>query len=153
MTNFLILLLGFGIINVVVSFRTRDFYVVVREFRIVAPNEFGKGKQIESSYVHHFDDYSAAKAFRDLHDSYAAFPQYEDRQNINYLYAVPAPTAAGASRKMAKKVHYQAKLLVETPHSMLSALKKHWDEERKARVELERFEAEQTTLDEESHKG
>ena len=119
----LIWLLGLGIIYVVVSFRTRDFYVVVREFRIVAPNEFGKGKKIESSHVHHFDDYSAARAFRDLHDSYAAMPHYEDQQNINYLYAVPALTAKGAAAKMTKRVHHQAKLLVETPYSMLSALK------------------------------
>jgi hypothetical protein len=48
------------IIYVIVSFRTHDFYVVVREFRNVAANEFGKGKKIESSSVHHFDDYSAA---------------------------------------------------------------------------------------------
>ena len=140
----LIWLVGVGIIYVVVSFRTRDFYVVIREFRIVAPNEFGKGKKIERSYVHHFDDYCAAKAFRDLHDSYAAMPQYEDQQNINYLYAVPALSAKSASAKMAKKVHHEAKLLIETPFSMLSALKKHWDEERKARAEFEQSETEPT---------
>jgi hypothetical protein len=138
----LIWLLALSMIYVVVSFRTRDFYVVVREYRIVAPNEFGKGKKIENSYVHYFDDYCAARAFRDLQDSYAALPQYEDQQNINYLYAVPALTAKRASAKMTKGVHHQAKLLVETPHSRLYALKKHWDEEREARAELERSETE-----------
>ena len=96
--------------------------MVVREFRIVAPNEFGKGKKIEVSYVHHFDDYAAARAFRDLHDSYAAIPHYENQQNINYLYAVPALTAQRASAKMKKRVHHHAKLLAETPFSLLSAL-------------------------------
>ncbi len=148
MRDDLILLVCLGVIYAVVSVRTRDFYVVIREFRIVTPGEFGKGKQIESADVHHFDDYAAAKAFRDLHDTYAAWPHYENQQNINYLYAVPALTAKRASAKMTNQIHHEAKLLMETPHSILSALKKHWDEERKARAELEELESQPTPLGE-----
>ena len=116
-------------------FRKRDFYVVIREFRIVSPNEFGKGKKIESSYNHHFDDFQAAKAFFELHESYTFPPQYEDRQQINYVYAVPARSAQSANRKMTKKRHHEAMLLVETPYSSIRELKRHWDEERKSRQE------------------
>jgi hypothetical protein len=117
-------------------FKARDYYVVIREYRTVQPGEFGKGKKIKNFYVHHFDDYLAARAFFDLNEGSGATPSYEDQQNINYLYAVSAITADGASKKMSKKVHHQARLLVETPHSSLSALRKHWDEERKVRAEL-----------------
>lgn len=51
MLDGLILLVDFGILLLLISFRSRDFYVVVREFRIVAPDDFGKGKAIESSFA------------------------------------------------------------------------------------------------------
>ncbi len=124
-----------GLITIaIVLIRVRDYYVVIREFRIVEPGEFGPGKKIESSQLHHFDNYSASRAFFDLHETYAVVPNYEDQQNINYLYAVPAFSAKWASAKMTKKVHHEAKLLVTTPYSTISALKRHWDEERKARA-------------------
>jgi hypothetical protein len=129
--------LGLGIVCAVIFIRARDYYVVVREFRIVEPNEFGKGKTVESRHVHHFNDYAAARAFYDLHNTYAAIPDYENQQNINYLYAVPAFTAKRAGAKMRNNVHHEAKLLAETPFSVLSALKRHWDEERKARASRE----------------
>lgn len=130
-------LFGLGVLCAIIFIRARDYYVVVREFRIVQPNEFGKGKTVESTHVHCFDDYSAARAFYDLHNAYAAIPHYENQQNVNYLYAVPALTAQSAGAKMKNNVYYKAKLLAETPFSVLSALKRHWDEEREARSEIE----------------
>lgn len=117
------------------SFRVRDFYVVVREFRIVDPDEFGIAKKIESYHPHCFDEYLAARAFFDLHESYARIPTYEDRQQINYLYAVPAFTSGLALTKMTKRVHHAAKLLISTPRSTIDDLRRYWDEERKARSE------------------
>jgi hypothetical protein len=120
-----------------IALRTRDYYVVVREFRIVTPKEFGKGQDIESSHLHCFDDYSAARSFLDLHEHFGATPSYETQQQINYLYAVSALTAFHAEFRMTRRPHHKARLLVETPHSALLKLKKHWDEERKARAEFE----------------
>jgi hypothetical protein len=140
MNGDIVWILTLGVLYAIISLRWRDYYVVVREFRIVEPNEFGKGKKIESSHLHHFDDYLAARAFFDLHESYGARPYYENQQNINYIYAVPALTAKMASVKMANKVHHSANLLIETPFSTLSVLKRYWDEERKARADLERQE-------------
>jgi hypothetical protein len=127
------ILFGLVVVVAVMAFRTRDYYVVIREFRIIQPNEFDKGKTIESSHLNYFDDYLAARAFFDFHDQYAAFPSYENRQQINYIYAVPALTAKRACAKMTKRVHHEAKLLMETPFSTLSKLKQYWDEERKVR--------------------
>jgi hypothetical protein len=133
----LLVLLCLIVIYAIIFIRARDYYVVIREFRIVQPNEFGKGRTVESTHVHYFDDYAAARAFYDLHNTYAAIPMYENQQNINYLYAIPSFTAKRAGAKMTKKVHREAKLLAETPSSILSQLKRHWDEERKARSECE----------------
>ena len=124
----------------IVFLRWRDRYVVIREFRIVEPSDFGKGKTVETRHLHCFDDFAAAKVFFDLHNTYAAVPYYENQQNINYLYAVPAFTAALAETKMTKQIHHRATLLAETPQSVLVALKRHWDEERKARSALAKVE-------------
>jgi len=125
----------------------RDYYVVIREFRIIQPNEFGKGKTIESSNSHHFDDFAAAKTFLDLHNTYAATPTLfgEDTQNINYLYAVPAYEAKKAALRFKKGVPYDAKLLAETPFSILAERKRWWDDERKVRAEVEAFIKENET--------
>ena len=137
MSNYdLIFLFGPLVLYATVFLRPRDFYVVVREFRFVTATDFGKGKQVESSYVHSFDDYLAAKAFFDLHESYNLHPHYENQQGINYVYAVPAFTASSAEAKMTKTRHHKARLLIETPFSALSNLKKYWDAERKTREEL-----------------
>lgn len=126
------------ILFVVMSRRhTRDHYIVVVEHRTVQPNEFGKGKQIENRQVFSFDDYAAAHAFYDRNNSYAATPHYENQQNINYLYALPARSAQHAAARMKPDKHYQSKLLAETPFSVLVSLKRYWDEERKARESIE----------------
>ena len=96
-------LLGLILICAIVFVRARDYYVIIREFRIVEPDEFGKGKTIESTHVHYFDDYPAARAFYDLQNTYAAIPHYENQQNINYLFAVPALMAKWAAAKNDKE--------------------------------------------------
>ena len=111
----------------------KDYYVVIREFRVVEPNERGKGKKIESRYEHCFDSYHAAGAFFDLHEKLAAKPSYEDRQQINYFYVIPAYSASDAISKMNKPLahtgsfHHEAQYLAETPSSTLVELKRHWD--------------------------
>jgi hypothetical protein len=107
MTNIAWLLVGV-VIGAALFFRRRDYpdhYVVIREFRTVQPNEFGKGRAIQSSNTHDFSDFAAAKAFLDLHNAYAANPTLfgEDTQNINYLYAVPAYAAGKAASRLKKR--------------------------------------------------
>jgi hypothetical protein len=79
------LLFGLVAIVVVIIFRTRDYYVVIRESHIIRPHEFGKGKTIESSHLHYFDDYLAARAFFELREKYAASSSYENQRLINYI--------------------------------------------------------------------
>ena len=114
----------------------QDYYVVIREFRLVEPNDRGKGKKIESRHEHCFDSYHAARAFFDMHEKWASKPSYEDRQQINYFYVIPAYSASDAISKMNKPLthtgsfHHEAQYLAETPSSTLVDLKRHWDWER-----------------------
>lgn len=119
----LIWAIGLGMVYFLVWRRTRDFYVAIREFRIVTPMEFGIGEKLESTHYHHFDDYLAARAFFDLNESYRASPLYENQQNINYIYAVLASTARQAGTKMTKRPYPESNILITTPHSALRELK------------------------------
>ena len=133
--NWLLLVSLLLLVIIALLVRKRDFYVVVVEHRHLKPEEFGKGAKIENSYIRCFDDYLPARAFFDFMENLRMIPQYEDQQNINYIYAVPARSSSLAKLKVGGvRVHHTAKKVMETPYSVLREHKKYWDEERKARL-------------------
>ena len=122
----------FGVILYLFKRQFRDFYVV--EMRYVERNAAGHyvPQKLEASHLISFDDYAAARAYFDRQEE-SIDRTYESTEQINFLSVGSAISRRGAERRYKK---HGERMLVRTPYSVISQIRKEWREELQERAEL-----------------
>ncbi len=102
----------------------RDFYVVERRFVERNAATHYADQRLLSSYAEGFDDCLAARAYFDLHENCLALQAGPHEEQWNYAFAVSSSSRLDAIRYFRKSANRTHWMLMTTPYSVRSQVRK-----------------------------
>ena len=81
-------------------------------------------QKLLSSYAESFDDYLAAKAYFDLHEEYLVLQPGPHEEQWNYAFAASSSSRLDAILHFRKSISGVHRMLMQTPYSVQSQVRK-----------------------------